>query len=78
MEVTNYNQAAQLVREHGFEYFDTCNCGGTLKHNYKRKPFYMEIMPHKKMFSVKENSKQGKTFFTGKFNVLEKYLTEIK
>lgn len=78
MEINNYNEAAQLARSCGFEFYDTCNCGGTLKHNYKKAGYYLELLPNKKMFILKVNDKKGKTLFTGKFNVLEKQLNEIK
>jgi hypothetical protein len=71
MAVLNYDQAAQIARVYGFSFYETCHCGGMLKHNYKKDGYWLELMPNKKMFNLKEQNKYGAVIFKGTFDQLE-------
>lgn len=77
MEAINYDQAAQIARNHGFSFYDKCQCGGTLRYNWKKSGFFLEIMPNKKMFTLKKDGKYGPVIITSPIENLESSLNEF-
>ncbi len=74
-EVTNYDEAAQVARVYGFHFHETCQCGGTLQHKWRKSKMELKIYPRKKRFRlISINS--GQTIIGGEFEQLEKLLDE--
>ncbi len=63
-----------IAEAKGFQFYDKCNCGGTLQMKFKhRDGFHLSVMPVKQMFVLK---KDHRTIFTGKLILLQKSLDE--
>ena len=76
--VSNYDEAAQVLRVAGFHHHDSCQCGGSLQHIWKGRGIYIAVYPNKKpaMFQKRSQPKSCVTF-TGDYSILEQTLNEL-
>lgn len=70
--VENYDQAAQTLRVAGFFFYETCHCGGSLQHKWRKQgtDFEIGVFPNKKMFTVRYASTE-RNIYTGKYEHFE-------
>lgn len=78
MEVSNYNDAKQVLSIAGFKFFESCQCGGSLQHKWNKGRTQVKVFPNKNpaMFQV-VNINTGLISFTGNLNQFEKAINEI-
>lgn len=76
--VSNYDEAAQVLRVAGFVWDESCQCGGALQHIWKGKGIYVAIYPNKAIpaFQKRTYQKDGVTF-TGTYKNLEQTLNDL-
>lgn len=73
--ISNYDEAAQVLRTAGYYFHDRCNCGGSLQYKWRKSDndYEIGILVNKKMFTVRYASTE-RHVYTGKYEQFEETL----